>query len=84
MTIGLIVLELDPDTGRLVPVSPEQIREDYCGWTQPPEGFPRAKRRKWLHYRHDYIKAGLSAEMAWYRATSKAMSKATPNRRTVI
>ena len=73
MAIDMIVLELDPDTGRFAPVSPEKIQEDYCGWTQPPEGLSWAKRRKWLQFRRGFLNAGLSAEWAWYRATSKAM-----------
>lgn len=65
---SLIVLEYDPELGRMVPVSPEQMADETSGWTAPPEGMPAMWREHWQTFRKRAVKAGVPPDRAWYDA----------------
>lgn len=68
----LLAFDLDPDTGKAVPVSRDQMMDETSGFTTPPEGLSRVQRRAWQSVFRAKRKAGQAQEVAWYKATKAA------------
>lgn len=66
---NVIAIDIMPD-GRAVPVA----QADLPDWSQPPEGFSRAMRRRFKHlFRHNRSEYRMPADLAHYHAARKIL-----------
>ena len=66
---SLIMLEQNPDTGRMESVPLEQVWEETVGFTMPPPGLPAMFREQWNVIRKRLIAGGMPIDAAWARAS---------------
>jgi hypothetical protein len=69
---SLVILEQNPETGRMEPVPLAQVWEETVGYTVPPPGMPAMFREQWNVIRKRLIAQGKPIDSAWARA-SEAM-----------
>lgn len=67
-------VEYDPATGRAVPLTEAQLRNETAGWTEPPVPLARPRRRRWVAYRKELLEQGTPPELAWYWANRRYCS----------
>ncbi len=65
----IIAFDFDPESGRMVPVTAEVLREQTEFWTLPPSGLTTWEREEWRKGRKFGLSKGMSAEKAWYFAS---------------
>lgn len=70
----LMILEFDPETGRTIPVMPDDAAADYSGFTTPPVPLSRLKMAQWRAFRRKLIRQGAHPQIAWYRASARFCS----------
>jgi hypothetical protein len=70
MDSDFLVYDVDPDSGALIPVTPEQHHMETEGYNVPPLPMPRPQRRRWQKVLKKYRKT-MSPSLAWHRATSE-------------
>ena len=72
MDTEFLVFDVDPTTGEVFPVTPEEHRDDTSGFTTPPVPMPRGQRRRWQRLLSKYRKT-MSPARAWHRACVEAI-----------
>lgn len=69
MQTDMLFFDVDPMTGAMTPVSPEQQHIESEGYNVPPVPMPRPMRRRWQKLLTKYRKT-MSPALAWHRATA--------------
>lgn len=67
----LIALEFDHESGKFVPFSLDDLKDETAGFTTPLDGLPAMWRDKWQVIRKRVLAQGEAPEMAWYRANAE-------------
>ncbi|WP_323768157.1 hypothetical protein [Antarctobacter sp.] len=68
----LLVIDIDPTTGEVFPVMPDEHRSDTDGYNTPPVPMTRAQRCRFKTLNKKYRKT-MPPELAWYHAVAEAM-----------
>ena len=67
----LVALEFDHESGKFVPFSLDDLKEETAGFTTPLDGLPAMWRDKWQVIRKRVLAQGEPPEMAWYQANAE-------------
>ena len=67
----LVALEFDHESGKFMPFSLDDLKDETAGFTTPLEGLPAMWRDKWQVIRKRVLAQGEAPEMAWYQANAE-------------
>lgn len=66
----LMALEFDHESGKFVPLSLDELKEETAGFTTPLDGMPAMWRERWQIIRKRVLAQGEPPEIAWYQANA--------------
>lgn len=66
----LMALDFDHESGKWVPFSLDDLKDETAGFTTPLPGMPAMWRDQWQVIRKRALAQGEAPEVAWYQASA--------------